>query len=98
MDPSHLVHIRKRIDLSVFEKLTDELIREGLKLNRQTGEDPGDDEQGDDVDHTNDEVHLSNKVKLQIDATAADADIKFPTDLDLLNDSREKAEDLIDLA
>lgn len=39
---------------------------------------------------------MSNKGKLQIDATVADADIKFPTDLDLLNDSREKAEELID--
>lgn len=95
MDPSLLIHIRKRIDLSVFEKLTDELIREGLKINRQT-QDDGDDEQGDDVDNTNDEVQMSNKGKLQIDATVADAAIKFPTDLDLLNDSREKAEELID--
>ena len=96
MDPSLLVHIRKRIDLSVFEKLTDELIREGLKLNKQTPEDHEDDEQGDDIDNTSDDVQLPNKGKLQIDATVADADIKFPTDLDLLNDSRKKAEDLID--
>lgn len=34
--------------------------------------------------------------KLQIDATVADADIKYPTDLGLLNDSREKSELLID--
>jgi transposase, IS5 family len=37
-----------------------------------------------------------NNGKLQLDATVADADIKFPTDLDLLNDSRVKAENLID--
>jgi hypothetical protein len=90
MDPSLLVHIRKRIDLSVFEKLTDELIREGLKLNRQTQEAQGDD------DSSNDDIQKSNKGKLQMDATVADADIKFPTDLYLLNDSREKAEELID--
>lgn len=35
--------------------------------------------------------------KLQIDATVADADIKYPTNLGLLNDSREKSEQLIDL-
>ena len=34
--------------------------------------------------------------KFQIDATVADADIKYPTDLGLLNDSREKSEQLID--
>jgi IS5 family transposase len=37
-----------------------------------------------------------NKEKLQMDATIADAHIKFPTDLSLLNDSREKSEEIID--
>lgn len=32
-----------------------------------------------------------------MDATACRADIKFPTDLGLLNDAREKSEELIDL-
>jgi IS5 family transposase len=32
MTPSLLVSIRKRIDLDVFESLTDDLIRKGLKL------------------------------------------------------------------
>src|SRR5690606_38031659 len=35
--------------------------------------------------------------KLQMDATACQADIKFPTDLGLLNDALEKSEELIDL-
>ena len=34
--------------------------------------------------------------KLQIDATVTYADIKYPTDLGLLNDNREKSECLID--
>jgi hypothetical protein len=33
---------------------------------------------------------------LQLDATVADQYIKYPTDLDLLNDSREWSEELID--
>ena len=40
--------------------------------------------------------HPGNKGKLQMDATVCDADIKDPTDLDLLNESRQKAEELID--
>lgn len=36
------------------------------------------------------------KGKLKIDATAADQMIKYPTDLDLLSDSREQSERLID--
>ena len=53
MTPSLLVSIRKRIDLDVFESLTDDLIRKGLKL--KTGVNPDDvntevkDEDEDDV-------------------------------------------------
>lgn len=36
------------------------------------------------------------KGKLKLDATVADQMIKYPTDLDLLNDSREQSERLID--
>ena len=54
MDPSLLVHIRKRIDLSVFEKLTDELIREGLKIKEQNrADEKEEDEQGDDSGSNN---------------------------------------------
>ncbi len=34
--------------------------------------------------------------KLIVDATACPQDISYPTDLNMLNDSREKAEELID--
>ena len=34
-----------------------------------------------------DSPHPGNKGKLQMDATVCDADIKYPTDLDLLNES-----------
>ena len=37
--------------------------------------------------------HSGNKRKLQLDATVCDADIKYPTDLDLRNGSRQKAVD-----
>ncbi|MEN6361717.1 MAG: hypothetical protein ABFC90_03640 [Bacteroidales bacterium] len=87
-DPSLLVYIRKRIDLNVFESLTDELMRKGLKINQA----PKDD----DDDEPTPSGGSGNKGKLQLDATVADAEIKFPTDLDLLSDSRVKTEDLID--
>lgn len=93
-DPSLLVYIRKRIDLNVFESLTDELIRKGLKINPAPAKESKD---GDKDGSTPAEVGGSkNKGKLQLDATVADAHIKFPTDLDLLSDSRVKAEELID--
>lgn len=39
---------------------------------------------------------VANKGKLQIDATVADVYIQYPTDLNLLNESREKSEAIID--
>jgi len=91
-NPSLLVHIRKRIDLNVFESLTDELIRKGLNIKQASEKESKDD----DNDEPTSSVGTTNKGKLQLDATVADAQIKFPTDLDLLSDSRVKAEDLID--
>jgi len=93
-----LVSIRKRIDLDVFESLTDDLIRKGLKLKAgaipdEVSSEVKDDENDDD---DNPDPHPGNKGKLQLDATVCDADIKYPTDLDLLNESRQKAEELID--
>jgi len=94
MTPSLLVSIRKRIDLDVFESLTDDLIRKGLKLKSGVQDKEVD---GDSKDNDDDpDPHPGNKGKLQMDATVCDADIKYPTDLDLLNESRQKAEELID--
>lgn len=42
------------------------------------------------------EESKKNNGKLILDATVAPADIKYPTDLDLLNSCREKSEELID--
>ena len=41
-------------------------------------------------------VVITHAGKLIVDATACTQDISYPTDLNLLNDSREKAEELID--
>jgi IS5 family transposase len=38
----------------------------------------------------------TNKGKLLLDATCAPADIRYPTDLSLLNEAREKTEKIID--
>ncbi len=44
-----------------------------------------------------DEDGRKHKGDMLLDATACVADIKYPTDIDLLNASREKAEELIDI-
>jgi len=45
---------------------------------------------------TENKVAPANAGKLIVDATACPQDIRYPTDLDLLNDAREKSEELID--
>ena len=92
-DPSLLVYIRKRIDLSVFESLTEELICKGLKIKSNAAKESKDHD--DDVP-----THAEgskNKGKLQLDATVADAQTKYPTDLDLLSDSRVKAKEYLNV-
>ena len=96
MTPSLLVSIRKRIDLDVFESLTDNLITKGLKLKSGVKPEGVDSDTKDDDNDDDPDPHPGNKRKLQMDATVCDADIKYPTDLDLLNESRQKAEELID--
>jgi IS5 family transposase len=50
MTPSLLVSIRKRIDLDVFESLTDDLIRKGLKLKAGAKQEVADKDAKDDED------------------------------------------------
>lgn len=96
-DPSLFVHIRKRLGNEDFDKMNQAIIAKALNLNekdkvkknrKNTDED--------NFSNTDSSQGSTNKGKLQMDATIADAHIKFPTDLSLLNDSREKSEELID--
>ncbi len=65
----------------------------GGKSRSQVSKDAKDEEDDNDDDP---DPHPGHKGKLQMDATVCGADIKYPTDLDLLNESRQKAEELID--
>lgn len=92
-DPSLFVHIRKRLGNEDFDKMNQIIIAKALNLNSQKENSDFEDDDKDDEDVSD---KPKNKGKLQLDATIADAHIKFPTDLSLLNDSREKSEEIID--
>lgn len=92
-DPSLFVHIRKRLGNEHFDKMNQIIIAKALNLSNQ------EDSSGFKDDDKNNDFPSDkprNKGKLQLDATIADAHIKFPTDLGLLNDGREKSEEIID--
>lgn len=91
-DPTMLVHFRKRLNFAAANEMNEVLtklltVRKPEKAEQSSGNNNNDD---------NDQSSGGNSGKLLIDATVAPADIKYPTDLDLLNEAREKSEKLID--
>lgn len=106
-DPSLFVYIRKRLGVEAFDEMSQRIIEIALGdkkvIKSKSKTDSNKDEQpldGNKTEGSNQvetkKTETKNKGKLKMDATVADAFIKFPTDLDLLNDSREKSEELID--
>ncbi|MDD3721378.1 MAG: transposase [Lutibacter sp.] len=83
-DPSLFVHIRKRLGNKHFDKMNQIIIAKALNLNKQEN---ASEHKDDDKSDKASSDKPQNKGKLQMDATIADAHIKFPTDLSLLNDS-----------
>ena len=87
--PSLFVTIRRRLGKAEFDAMIDDIIKRTeeviakqavKKRDRKTPKDKDD---------------QSNKGHLIVDATVAPADIKYPTDLDLLNEARENSELII---
>ena len=87
-DASLMTTFRKRFNLEEVFDIND-LIEERVRLLAGEGSKTSDDEDSDDDSE-------KNSGKLLMDATVAPADIKYPTDLSLLNEAREEAERLID--
>jgi transposase, IS5 family len=92
-DASLFVEFRKRLGLEQINKINEriskikqELEQKADKSNQKNHKDNNDNQQG-----------ITHKGSLITDATACPQDIAFPTDIDLLNDAREKSEELIDL-
>ena len=93
-DPSLFVHIRKRLGSDSFDKMNQLIIEKALSINNKTTDQSSEKRDNEDLGSG---PAPKNSGKLQMDATIADAHIKFPTDLNLLNDGREKSEMLLDL-
>lgn len=108
---SLFVSIRRRLGLQEFEKLTEEFMSQIHKIEQKIAAKKKEDSAGKDgpappgpqskdaidVIQENTDKNPNNKGHLIVDATVSPADIKYPTDLDLLNEAREKSEHLIDL-
>ena len=89
-DPSLMVFFRKRFTQEMLSDINEQIVRnataaekEDKSWEKSSGED-------------NDDQKPSNGGKLIIDATCTPADVAYPTDLNLLNDAREKTDEIID--
>lgn len=89
-DPSMMVHFRKRLSGPIMQEIN-ELICLEKKPKKPNDHDP------DDKDDPGGGTGKKNRGRLIIDATCAPADIRYPTDLSLLNEAREKLEMIIDI-
>ena len=87
-DPSMMVHFRSRFTTEHHQLINSKIIGEATG---SVAEEPPEKE-----DAPSDGDTPLNSGKLLVDATCVPADIKYPTDLGLLNEAREKTEAVID--
>ena len=97
-DPSLFVEFRKRLGPEQINKINEQIL--GLSKDERKDNEPPQNKESAAADRQAEEVKptepSANEGRLIVDATACPQDIRYPTDLDLLNDAREKSEELID--
>ena len=94
-DASLFVDIRKRMGHIEFDQLNRIIIEKSEKIKPHQARIKRSKKQ--DEDDEENKKASSNKGTMKVDATIADQEITFPTDLKLLNVSRENIERMIDL-
>jgi len=103
-DSSQMVYFRKRFTAEAIEQINEAIavakVREHLKEHDDspsTDDTPPRDSSSSQKDAPEEpEEKIKNEGKLLVDATCTPADVAYPTDLNLLNKAREKAEQIID--
>lgn len=90
-DASSMVHFRKRFGEEVLKEINEMIINSDENDDSAVGNSLLE------KDTEEEKTKLENKGKLILDATCAPSDIKYPTDVSLLNEAREKAEKIIDI-
>jgi len=108
-DPSLFVDLRMRLGAEQINRINEEIMginnRTSEPATKTADESTLDNKQDDDgvihcanttLETTPVAEQLPNQGQLLVDATACPQDISYPTDLNLLNDAREKSEEIID--
>jgi transposase, IS5 family len=102
-DRSLLTTFRKRLGHVAFDKMNQSIVHKSMEVEKRSNpitkgkkKDNEDSRAGHGSDPEETKQTSRPKGKLKIDATVADQMIKYPTDLDLVSDSRQESERLID--
>jgi transposase, IS5 family len=93
-DHSLMVHFRKRFNMESMRDINEMICMIDKDTKTDDSDEPPPTASGSPGDKTGD--RKENKGKLILDATCAPADIRYPTDISLLNEAREKLEAIID--
>lgn len=101
-DASLFVGIRKRLGVGQINEINEKILQLNEVLpsaNANANQTEGESKNEDDHQQHDQEQKesVANEGELIVDATACPQDISYPTDLKLLNDAREKSEQLIDI-
>lgn len=102
-DPSLFVEFRKRLGAEQLNKINEIILGVSDREHDRDNDSPDTGhlrqsagQQATTSSAVAEQEPAANEGKLIVDATACPQDIRYPTDLDLLNDAREKSEELID--
>lgn len=95
-DASMMVHFRKRLSLEIVQRINERIVQKALKVSEETSQPTEVKSEQRKDDDSNDPPSSSNQGQLILDASCAPADIRYPTDFSLLNESREQTEIIID--
>lgn len=95
---SLMTHFRKRLGQDVINEVNEWVITGETESKDDSDDDPPEGEPPSKTDAGNASSDIEkHQGKLLMDATCAPADIKYPTDVNLLNEGREKLEHIIDV-
>ena len=93
-DPSMMVHFRKRLGASVVNGINELVTAPHIDTDDENDECADDGEDHGDGGGARDS---ENRGQLKMDASCTPADIRYPTDLSILNEVREKTEEILDV-
>ena len=95
-EASMMVHFRKRLNLEIVGRINEQIV----KPPKESGQKEIEGQQGKKEEKLEEkeqkETEPANQGKLLLDATVAPSDIRYPTDIKLLNEAREQTEIVID--